>query len=272
MTEGPSAKWNSAGTRMPSRKKPVLPGLAPRIAYSAIGHADLRDAGQRLDAAERIAACPRRRPGRLRVDAHHGRHRLRRDDRLEGLPARRQPDLARPSRRRDVDGDVGGLIARRDRLQAVPARRGRHREPALVVGLGHRDTVDEHRRALDSAGARRAPARSRATGRGSARAAGPRRRLHFGRLASAAPSSVPGVELARARRASALPPSWTGRRVGARLDRRLGDRAAVGRRPLPVRAARGQQHERADGSARAQGGSVVSHNPSRDEAARPRTA
>ena len=38
MIEGPSAKWNSAGTRMPSRKKPVLPGFAPRIAYSANGH------------------------------------------------------------------------------------------------------------------------------------------------------------------------------------------------------------------------------------------
>jgi hypothetical protein len=32
MTDGPSAKWNIAGTRMPSMKNPVLPGLAPRMA------------------------------------------------------------------------------------------------------------------------------------------------------------------------------------------------------------------------------------------------
>ena len=37
MTAGPRAKWNSAGSRMSSRKNPVLPGLAPRTAYSDRG-------------------------------------------------------------------------------------------------------------------------------------------------------------------------------------------------------------------------------------------
>ena len=253
MIEGPSAKWNSAGTRIAVQEEAGVAGVRAADRVQRERPDDLRHAGQRFDHAERIAARPRRRPRRLRVDAHHGRHRLRRDDRLEGLTARRQPDLAGPSRRRQVDRDVRGLIPRRDRLQAVAARGGRHREPSLFVGLGHGDAVDEDRRALESAGARRAPARcprSRAGGGpGGGAVAAVVALATLAGVASAGPASPPasgaGAAPASARRAVTA-----GRRVGARLDRRLGDRAAVGRRRLPVRAARGQQHERADQNAR----------------------
>ena len=94
------------------------------------------------------------------------------------------------------------------------------------------------------------------------------------------------ARIARAPRVRSGPLSRLRERVRVRARIPVGARVASGvstrvssrvNAPSPVprlreRAARRQDRDRADQRARSQGGSVVSHNPSRDDAARPRTA
>ena len=55
MTLGPDSRWKSSGTRVPSSRKPVELGLAPRTIGNGSSDTTDDDAGQRLDHAERIA-------------------------------------------------------------------------------------------------------------------------------------------------------------------------------------------------------------------------